>query len=268
MVLVTAALPAPTGGEQHDDQKRSNCKQDEDTALGSADDRAKRPRGSDERHAFLLPPVPIWKTQDEETLIRASFLEPPSPDGSSLGCVAVVKRFLLLASAYVAIVVLANWLASRFTVSVGFGRIAPAGVFCIGGVLVLRDWLQQLRGLLWTMPLVYTAGLLSWGIGELAGWTSLEQIAVASLVAFTVSETVEAVVFTPVRKRSLTLGVALSATVGNALDSFIFLALAFGSQAFFVGQFIGKSEMIAAGTLLTLVRRQVLPASALVPASP
>jgi uncharacterized PurR-regulated membrane protein YhhQ (DUF165 family) len=174
-----------------------------------------------------------------------------------------VKRFTLLASGYVALVILANWLASRYIVSVGFGRVAPAGVFCIGGVLVLRDWLQQLRGLFWTMPLVYAAGLASWGIGDAAGWTRLEKIAVASVVAFTVSETVEAVVFTPLRKRSLTLGVALSGTVGNAIDSWLFLQLAFASQAFFVGQFIGKGEMIALGTMLTLGRRRLLPDAAL-----
>jgi queuosine precursor transporter len=174
-----------------------------------------------------------------------------------------VKRFALLAAAYVALVILANWLASRYVVSVGFGRVAPAGVFCIGGVLVLRDWLQQLRGLLWTMPLVYAAGLASWGIGDAAGWTQLEKIAVASVVAFTVSETVEAVVFTPLRNRSLTLGVALSGTVGNAIDSWLFLQLAFASQAFFVGQFIGKGEMIALGTVLTFGRRRLLPAAAL-----
>jgi queuosine precursor transporter len=170
-----------------------------------------------------------------------------------------VKPFAALATLYVGLVVLANWLASRYVVSVGFGRMAPAGVFCIGGVLVLRDWLQQLRGLLWTMPLVYAAGLASWGIGDAAGWTSLEKIAVASVVAFTISETVEAVVFTPLRKRNLTLGVALSATVGNALDSYVFLALAFGSQMFFLGQFVGKSEMIALGTALTLARLRLLP---------
>ena len=68
-----------------------------------------------------------------------------------------MKRYLFLASTYFGLVILANWLASRYVVSVGFGRVAPAGVFCIGGVLVLRDWLQQLRGLLWTMPLVYAA---------------------------------------------------------------------------------------------------------------
>jgi uncharacterized PurR-regulated membrane protein YhhQ (DUF165 family) len=170
-----------------------------------------------------------------------------------------VKPFAALAALYVGLVILANWLASRYVVSVGFGRMAPAGVFCIGGVLVLRDWIQQLRGLLWTMPMVYAAGLASWGIGDAAGWTSLEKIAVASVVAFTISETVEAVVFTPLRKRNLTLGVGLSATVGNALDSYVFLALAFGSQAFFLGQFIGKSEMIALGTALTLARRRLVP---------
>ncbi len=141
-----------------------------------------------------------------------------------------MKRYVFLAGIYVGLVILANWLASRYVVSVGFGKLAPAGVFCIGGVLVLRDWLQQLRGLLWTMPLVYSAGLASWAIGDAAGWTSLEKIAVASVVAFTISETVEAVVFTPLRKRRLTLGVGLSATVGNALDSYIFLALAFSGN--------------------------------------
>ena len=178
-----------------------------------------------------------------------------------------MKRYVFLAGIYIGLVILANWLASRYVVSVGFGKLAPAGVFCIGGVLVLRDWLQQLRGLLWTMPLVYSAGLASWAIGDAAGWTSLEKIAVASVVAFTISETVEAVVFTPLRKRRLTLGVGLSATVGNALDSYIFLALGFGSQAFFLGQFIGKSEMIALGAILTLGRRRLLPAAALEPAS-
>src|SRR5579864_7783381 len=161
-----------------------------------------------------------------------------------------MKGYSVLAAGFVGLVILANWLASRYTVSVGFGRVAPAGVFCIGAVLVLRDWLQQLRGLRWTMPLVYAAGLASWGIGDAAGWTQLEKVAVASVVAFTISETVEAVVFTPLRNRNLGLGVALSATVGNALDSYVFLTLAFGSLTFLLGQFIGKSEMIAVGTAL------------------
>jgi hypothetical protein len=169
-----------------------------------------------------------------------------------------LRLYSFLALSYVGLAVLANWLASKYVVSVGFGRVAPAGVFCIGAVLVLRDWLQQLRGLVWTMPLVYLAAVVSWAIGEVAGWTALEKVAIGSLVAFTVSETLEALVFTPLRRRNLTLGVAVSATVGNAVDSVLFLAIAFGSQAFFLGQFIGKSEMIIVGTFLTLTRRRLL----------
>lgn len=171
-----------------------------------------------------------------------------------------MKLYLSLAAAFVGLVILANWLASAYIVHVPFTPyMAPAGVFCTGAVLVLRDWLQQLKGLLWTMPLVYAAGLISWLVGDLAGWTGLEKIAVASVIAFSVSETVEAIVFTPLRKRSLTAGVVASGMVGNALDSWLFLTLAFGSTAFFWGNFWGKAEMIAVGGALTLVRRLVIP---------
>jgi len=174
------------------------------------------------------------------------------------------KVFLALGGVLLALVLLANWLASAYVVHVPLTPyVAPAGVFCIGGVLVLRDWMQQLGGLVRTMPLVYAAGLLSWLVGDLARWTSLEKVAVASVVAFTLSETLEAVVFTPLRRRNLTLGVALSATAGNALDSYVFLTLAFSSTAFFWGQFWGKSEAIAFGLLLTLARRRLAPVPAL-----
>jgi hypothetical protein len=166
-----------------------------------------------------------------------------------------------LTAAYVALAVLANWLASRYVIRVPFTPyLAPAGVLCIGAVLVIRDWLQQLRGLWWSLLLMVVAAAASYVIGVTAGWTSLQKIAVASVVAFLVSETVEAVVFTPLRRRSLTIGVALSATVGNALDSFLFLQLAFASQAFFPGNFLGKMEMIAVGVALTAARRRWVPA--------
>jgi uncharacterized PurR-regulated membrane protein YhhQ (DUF165 family) len=174
-----------------------------------------------------------------------------------------MRGFAALAASFVALVLLANWLASAYVIHVPLTPyLAPAGVFCIGGVLVLRDWMQQLGGLVRTMPLVYAAGLLSWAVGDLAGWTSLQKIAVASVVAFTISETVEALVFTPIRNRSLTLGVALSATVGNAVDSYVFLTLAFSSTAFFWGQFWGKNESIAVGVALTFARRRLAPVPA------
>ncbi len=170
------------------------------------------------------------------------------------------RLFVALAAIYIGLAVLANWLASKYVITVPFTHyLAPAGVLCIGAVLVIRDWLQQLRGLWTSLALMVVAGGASYLVGVVAGWTSLQKIAIASVVAFLISETVEAVVFTPLRNRNLTLGVALSATIGNALDSYIFLALAFGSQAFFMGNFIGKMEMIAVGVALTAARRRLVP---------
>lgn len=169
------------------------------------------------------------------------------------------RRIAPLGIALTLLVVLANWLAARYVVHVPFTPyLAPAGVFAIGVVLVLRDWMQQSVGLARTMAAVYVAGVLSFAVGELAGWTPLQRVALGSIVAFTVSETLEALVFTPLRSRSLASAVALSATVGNALDSLIFLTIAFGSTAFFWGQFWGKTEAIAVGVVLTLMRRRLV----------
>lgn len=161
---------------------------------------------------------------------------------------------------FVALAVFANWLASKYVVHVPFTTyVAPAGVFCIGAALVLRDWIQQLAGLRWTLALVVIGGGSSYLIGDVAGWTSLQKIALASLVAFIVSETVEAAVFSPLRNRNLTAGVLASGMVGNALDSWLFLTLAFGSTAFFWGNFIGKAEMILIGGGVTYARRLLFP---------
>jgi uncharacterized PurR-regulated membrane protein YhhQ (DUF165 family) len=172
-----------------------------------------------------------------------------------------VKKFVPLALGYIGLAVLANWLASRYVWSVGFGYVAPGGVFAIGGVLVLRDWINQLRPRA-SVVLIPVASAISYGIGEAAGWSSLQKIALASVAAFVISEGVEWLVFTPIRKRSLTLGVALSGSVGIALDSYVFLTLAFGSLAFFDGQMIGKAEALAAGVLLTAARRRFVAVTA------
>lgn len=60
-----------------------------------------------------------------------------------------------LSAAFVGLAVFANWLASKYVVTVPLtDYVAPAGVFCIGAALVLRDWIQQLAGLWWTLALV------------------------------------------------------------------------------------------------------------------
>jgi queuosine precursor transporter len=169
-----------------------------------------------------------------------------------------VKTIVLLAVAYVGLAVLANWLAARYVWPVGFGYVAPGGVFAIGAVLVTRDWINQLAPKL-SLALIPVASGISYGVGEAAGWTALQRIALASVAAFCVSEAAEFLVFAPVRRRSLTLGVAASGSVGIALDSYVFLSIAFGSLAFFDGQMIGKGEALAAGVLLTAARRVAFP---------
>lgn len=165
-----------------------------------------------------------------------------------------------LTATYIGLAILANWLASAYLVHVPFTTyIVPAGVFCIGAVFVLRDWLQQLTSLWYSLVIVPISGVASYLIGMAAGWTSLQRIALASLAAFIVSEALEAIVFTPIRKRNLTTGVLASGLVGNAVDTWLFLTLAFGSTAFFAGTFIGKTEMILLGTALTAARRFWLP---------
>jgi uncharacterized PurR-regulated membrane protein YhhQ (DUF165 family) len=174
-----------------------------------------------------------------------------------------LKWKLILSGAFIALAVLANWLASRYTITVPFtDLVAPAGVLCIGGAFVLRDWLQQLAGFSWAFIAIPIAGGASYLIGEAAGWTGLQKIAVASLIAFLASETLEVAVFTLLRKKTLTGGVLASGLAGNALDSWLFLTLAFGSTAFFWGNFIGKAEMIAVGAVLTFMRRRWVPVAA------
>ena len=56
------------------------------------------------------------------------------------------RLFVALALVYVTLVVLANWLASKYLVTIpwlGRSYTVPAGVLAVGAVFVIRDWLQQ-----------------------------------------------------------------------------------------------------------------------------
>ena len=65
-----------------------------------------------------------------------------------------------------------------------------------------------------------------------------------ALAAFAISELADFAVYTPLQKRGLIRAVFASSIVGLALDSIIFLYLAFGSLAFIEGQIIGKLIMV------------------------
>jgi uncharacterized PurR-regulated membrane protein YhhQ (DUF165 family) len=136
--------------------------------------------------------------------------------------------------AYVATIYVANYLIKHYgPVSVGFGLVAPAGVFAAGFAFTFRDLVQRTLG----RKLVVLAIL----VGAAASWTVSSQFALASATAFLVSEFADFSVYTPLEKRSWLGAIALSNTVGLVIDSFLFLTIAFGSLQFLAGQIVGKA---------------------------
>jgi uncharacterized PurR-regulated membrane protein YhhQ (DUF165 family) len=156
---------------------------------------------------------------------------------------------------FVATVWFANLLIQHFgIVDVGFGLQAPAGVFMVGIAFTLRDLLHRAAG-----PYVVMAAIV---LGAALSWVIAPAFALASGVAFLVSEAADLTVYTPMERKSWLGAIALSNTVGLAVDSFLFLTLAFGSLQFFWGQVVGKAWMtLAAVIVLAAVRygRALLP---------
>ena len=129
----------------------------------------------------------------------------------------------------------ANWAIAAFgVVPVGFGLMAPAGVYLAGLAFTLRDLTQEKLG----RRVVIVAILLG---AALSSFLS-PQFALASGVAFLFSELADFGVYTPLRRKRFWLWAMIpSNLVGAVLDSVIFLALAFGSLQFLVGQVVGKT---------------------------
>jgi queuosine precursor transporter len=155
---------------------------------------------------------------------------------------------------YIATIVLANWALQTFgVIPIGFGLLAPAGVLFAGLAFTLRDLVQEQIGKGWTIAAIVAGAALSWFVSP--------AFAVASGLAFLVSELADFCVYTPLRRRHWLGAVTLSNTVGLVVDSALFLMLAFGSLDFLAGQVVGKLYMTAlAVAALWLWRRIRQPA--------
>lgn len=151
--------------------------------------------------------------------------------------------------AFVATVFAANWAIQMFgVVPVGFGLMAPAGVYFAGLAFTFRDLTQETLGRRWTVAAIVIGAALS---GVLSGL-----LALASGAAFLLSELADFAVYTPLRERHWIGAVAASNIVGLTVDSALFLWLAFGSLDFLSGQIVGKVTMtVLAVVLLTVWRR-------------
>jgi uncharacterized PurR-regulated membrane protein YhhQ (DUF165 family) len=157
--------------------------------------------------------------------------------------------------AYIGTIFAANWAIETFgPVPVGFGLLAPAGVYFAGLAFTLRDLTQESLGRLWTLGAILAGAALSALISP--------RFALASATAFLVSETADFAVYTPLRRRHWIGAVAISNVIGLVLDSALFLNLAFGSLEFLAGQVVGKAWMtLLAIVVLTLLRRKTVARS-------
>jgi uncharacterized PurR-regulated membrane protein YhhQ (DUF165 family) len=150
------------------------------------------------------------------------------------------KRTLGLISlaAYIGTIFAANWAIARFgIVPVGFGLMAPAGVYFVGLAFTFRDTTQRTLGRGYTIIAIVIGAALSVFVSP--------EFAVASGVAFLFSEGADFAVYTPLAERRWLTAVVASNIVGTVVDSVLFLWLAFSSLEFLAGQVVGKLWMTA-----------------------
>jgi queuosine precursor transporter len=163
---------------------------------------------------------------------------------------------LLAFVAYVGCIVLANVMISMIGLwPVGFGLMAPAGVYMAGFSFSTRDWLQEAGG----RRVTVVAIVLGAGISALLS----PGLALASGAAFLLSEALDMTVYTKLRSRGLMTALVLSNIVGLAIDSIVFLMLAFGTTDFLPGLLLGKLWTLPPAMLvLWLLRRRTVVAVA------
>jgi uncharacterized PurR-regulated membrane protein YhhQ (DUF165 family) len=157
---------------------------------------------------------------------------------------------LVSLAGYIGTIFAANWAIERFgIVPVGFGYVAPAGVYFVGLAFTFRDTTHRSLGREWTaLAILVGAGLSAFVSPDFA---------LASAAAFLFSEFADFAVYTPLAERRWLTAVAASNIVGTVVDSVIFLWLAFGSLAFLAGQIIGKLWMTALAIAVISVWRGV-----------
>lgn len=150
--------------------------------------------------------------------------------------------------AFIATIFAANWaVATIGLIPVGFGLMAPAAVLFVGLAFGLRDLVQDTYGRRGVIGAIVIGAALSAFVSP--------AFALASGVAFLVSEFADLAVYTPLRKRNWYGAVLASNVVGLVIDSAIFLQLAFGSLAFLAGQIVGKAEVTLAFLAISWVVR-------------
>lgn len=168
----------------------------------------------------------------------------------------IIKPALLVIP-YLGCVVAANLLVNHFGPT-----SAPYIAFAlIGAVLIFRDKFADIVGprrVLAQSALIGAGALLTYLINQDAA-----VIAKASVIAFAASEAIEGTLYYGIRKRPWLERAPLSATAGAAVDSVLFISIAFGfSWPIVFGQFCAKvaGAYLWARVIQGIRRRRAVPA--------
>lgn len=162
----------------------------------------------------------------------------------------------LLFMAFVGTVVLANVVTSHWgLIAAGFGLLVPAGTYSAGLALGLRDVLHDAAGVRWVLAAIVSGAVLSFVVAD-------ARIALASGVAFLLSETTDLLVYAPLRRKRRRLALLTSNAAGAVADTLLFLSLAgFGLTAEAIGgQLLVKAVWCSLAVLAVreVVRRRAV----------
>lgn len=164
-------------------------------------------------------------------------------------------------AAYIACIVGANWAIVQFgLVPVGFGLVAPAGVYLAGFTFAFRNVIQLSLGRRWGFACIGIGALLSYAITDKVTIPGgLLPLALASGVTFLLSESADALVWSQLRERHWWMrAMGVGEAAGMVVDSVIFLTFAFGSLELLAGQILGKLWTIVPVMLIMLAHRALL----------
>lgn len=147
----------------------------------------------------------------------------------------------------------ANWTLDRYGfIDIPVLGMIPAGTLWIGLAFVLRDVGQYLSNRWATIPAIAVGLVLSAVLAS-------PGLALASAAAFTISETLDWLVYTPLADRHFYPAVLVSSIIGAALDSAVFLWLAFDTADGWWRLAIAKVVIILAVSPLALGVKHALP---------
>jgi len=139
-----------------------------------------------------------------------------------------------------------------YTLPVGFGLVAPAGVFMAGVAFPARDLVQRAGGRwLGIAAIVVGAGV--------SFFVSSPTIAVASGLTFLCAESLDFAVYTPLQREHFALAVVVSGIAGSLLNAWLFLYLAGIPMSAFAGLLLGNLWIVLAAGPITYGLRRAVP---------